>query len=90
MFEATFPTSCFLPHYVEYDRIDGIHFDSSSPHLTRKLDYRSTSIEEVDWDTVPEEVIASILLEQLRAIAGARIDYETLLENMKKLSQEFS
>jgi len=85
-FGAEFPVAD--PDFVgQYDGADGLYFDEPSPDQPTE----ATCVEEVEWDTLlqPEELVASVLLELLRAIAGARIDYGKLLSHVTRLSRGF-
>jgi hypothetical protein len=70
-----------------YDGVDGLYFDRPSPgQLTE-----ATSVEDLTWDTLlePEEVVATVLLDLFRSIAGARIEYGKLLGHVAQLSRSF-
>jgi hypothetical protein len=85
-FGAEFPIPD-LEFTGHYDGVHGLHFDGPSTGQASE----ATSVEDLTWDTLlrPEEVVATILLEQFRAIAGARIDYQMLLSHVTHLSQNF-
>ena len=70
-----------------FDGADGLYFDGPS----RGQPSEATSVEDLTWDTLlqPEELVASVLLEQLRTLAGARIDYGKLLRQVTRLSKSF-
>ena len=85
-FSAEFPIAD--PDYSGmYDGVDGMYFDTPSPGQN----VEAVSVEDLAFDTLldPEELVASTLLEQLRAIAGARVDYGKLLDHVTRLSKNF-
>jgi hypothetical protein len=83
-FEAAFPSADFTL-VGAYDDADGVYFDGPSPGQPD----HATCVEEVQWETFsrPEGLVAGALLDLLRAVAGARVDYERLLGHVTRLSQ---
>ncbi len=83
-FTAEFPYPD--PDFVDaYDGADGLYFDGPSQGQPAEASY----VEDLNWDTLtqPEELVASILLDLFRAVAGARIDYTKLLGHVTRLSK---
>lgn len=71
----------------DYDQIPGIHLPKERPKV---LNARSISIEEVDRATLesPEELVAQVILDQLRETWGASISFDKLLEAVGLLARQ--
>lgn len=85
-FAAEFPIPD-LDFVGEYDAADGLYFEGPSTGQSTE----ATFVEDLTWDTLlqPEELVANVLLQHLRALAGARIDYGKLLFHVTHLSKSF-
>jgi hypothetical protein len=71
----------------DYDEVGGIYFPTStdpSQPITSLL------IEEVALSSLeaPQELIATVLLDQLRHVCGARVDYDKLFEAIDRLAND--
>lgn len=71
----------------DHDEVPGIYFDRAIPPGQPD---KGTCTEEVDWPSLrdPREMVASVMLDQFRQIAGARIDFEKLLEAVTRLAED--
>jgi hypothetical protein len=71
----------------DYDRVPGIYFEDRIPPGQPD---KATWTDEVDWASLcnPQEIVASAILDQLRHITGARIDFEKLLESVTRLAED--
>jgi hypothetical protein len=71
-----------------WDEARGINFPLSLSVLQRET---SNYIDEVDYDDIenPRDLLASVLLFQLREISGAQADYDALLREIANLERIF-
>jgi hypothetical protein len=85
------PSREFAPRFPppgglgDYDEVRGIYFEDTVPPGQPD---RSTWTDEMDWPSLgdPRETVASVMLDQLRNITGARIDFAKLLEAVTRLA----
>jgi hypothetical protein len=71
----------------DYDEVRGIHFeDPISPGQPDT----ATWTDEMDWSSLddPPQTVASAMLDQLRHITGARIDFDKLLEAVSRIAED--
>jgi hypothetical protein len=71
----------------DYDQVSGIHLANQRP---QGFPSRSVSIEEIDRTTLesPVEIIAQVILDQLRETWGASINFDKLLEAVHRLAEQ--
>lgn len=71
----------------DYDEVRGIYFEDEIPPGQPD---KATCIEEMDWPTLSDarETVTSLMLDQLRHITGARIDFEKLLEAVSRIAED--
>jgi hypothetical protein len=83
-FAALFPPPGGLG---DYDEVPGIYFEG---RISPGQPERATWTEEMDWQSLrdPGETTASAMLDLVRHITGARIDFETLLEGVARLADD--
>jgi hypothetical protein len=91
--ELSFGNADLVPEFPppdgigDYDEVAGIRLPKQRP---KELNARSISIEEVDWATLesPEELVAQVVLDQLRETWGASISFDKLLEAVRLLARQ--
>jgi hypothetical protein len=71
----------------DYDEVRGIYFEDAIPPGQPD---KATCIEEMDWPTLSDarETVASVMLDQVRHITGARIDFDKLLEAVSRIAED--
>jgi hypothetical protein len=73
----------------DYDVVSGVHLANQRPQAHSS---RAVSLEEIERTVLenPEEIVAQVILDQLRETWGASINFEKLLESINRLSQQSS
>jgi hypothetical protein len=71
----------------DYDLVSGIHLASQRPQA---FSARAVSLEEIDRPTLerPEEMVAQVILDQLRETWGASINFDKLFAAVSQLAQQ--
>lgn len=83
-FAAKFPPPGGLG---DYDEVRGIYFED---RIAPGQPDSATWIEEMDWPSLTDatERVALVMLDQVRHITGARIDFEKLLEAVSRIAED--
>lgn len=73
----------------DYDLVSGINLASQRPQA---FSARAVSLEEIDRPTLerPEEMVAQVILDQLRETWGASINFDKLFAAVSQLAQQIS
>lgn len=81
-FSASFPAP---GGFTGYDGVPGFYFDGPQPHESRLQ-----LTEEVDWAEIesPEHFVTTVLLQQVREVAGGRVKFDKARESVGRLASD--